>query len=648
MATFNKELKWVITEYGKRRITELLSNPEERVRISVMQIGDDNSGEPKDREYQDQLGSGNGKLFHQVGADIPVYEKGISEVRENTVYFKATIGEELSGFNICEMALYEERNGELKMFAVGTGEPLAKPDIELGYLITIDYTLNIESANLLTVYDQIELNPNNEFLKKADIEGIFKTMLYVEGNLAVQIGGNTHILGLNRAQQLNDIISNTKLLYSSTCLANYYANMSNSVTDLSKIIGFWSFAYTDVYGVRSNIKDFSPSNCNFSTNTNLGTLPQEYIGAFSSLQFDKNTYFYLDKMLPVICVTSSIELGPLLEWNETGNLIYTSASNSWYLNGVAYSPEQVNTKIVKYYLRANSATTTSSTITLGSITADKKAYAPHTFTYNSTTKKWTDEIGNTYDTESFKVNVVPYNGEPNNGDTISLTSNYSPADGTTIVLTGERFDLLDYKWETITSGPSTDDTEIEGPDTGEITTTSVLKVYDSPFTFMASLEHINQGERNILLAQCNPYNNIYNWQIVKTENNAIEMYLYTDKNNYYKCWTNDYVVPNGFYNLIITYNGNKNKPDVHIYINGTKPTVYDNRKDEDWAYTGMTQKNVETTSYLREVGTDNKVNNINAKICLLALIKEEMSESTIRCNSLLLNSMCGKNIYYKI
>ena len=46
MATFNKELKWVITEYGKRRITELLSNPEERVRISVMQIGDDNSGEP--------------------------------------------------------------------------------------------------------------------------------------------------------------------------------------------------------------------------------------------------------------------------------------------------------------------------------------------------------------------------------------------------------------------------------------------------------------------------------------------------------------------------------------------------------------------------------------------------------------------------
>ena len=187
MATFNKELKWVITEYGKRRITELLSNPEERVRISVMQIGDDNSGEPGDREYQDQLGSGNGKLFHQVGADIPIYEKGISETRENTVYFRATIGEELSGFSICEMALYEERNGELKMFAVGTGEPLAKPDIELGYLITIDYTLNIESANLLNVYDQIELNPNNEFLKKADIEGIFKTMLYVEGNLAVQI-----------------------------------------------------------------------------------------------------------------------------------------------------------------------------------------------------------------------------------------------------------------------------------------------------------------------------------------------------------------------------------------------------------------------------------------------------------------------------
>ena len=126
------------------------------------------------------------------------------------------------------------------------------------------------------------------------------------------------------------------------------------------------------------------------------------------------------------------------------------------------------------------------------------------------------------------------------------------------------------------------------------------------------------------------------------------MYLYTDKSNYYKCWTSDYAVPNGFYNLIITYNGNQNRPGVNIYVNGEKPTVYDNRNSGSWTYTGMTQKSMETTSYLREVGTDNKINNINAKICLLALIKEEMSESTIRCNSLLLNSMCGKNIYYKI
>ena len=115
MATFNKELKWVITEYGKRRITELLSNPEERIRISVMQIGDDNSGTPSDREYQDQLGSGNGKLFHQVGNNIPIYEKGISETRENTVFFRALIGEEMSGFSICEMALNIERDGEIKI-----------------------------------------------------------------------------------------------------------------------------------------------------------------------------------------------------------------------------------------------------------------------------------------------------------------------------------------------------------------------------------------------------------------------------------------------------------------------------------------------------------------------------------------------------
>jgi hypothetical protein len=236
MSTASKELKWVLTEYGKRRITELLSNPTDRIRISVMQIGDNNSGEPGDREYIDENGEYRGKLYHRVGTDIPVYEKGIADDRENTVYFKCVIDENMGGYDICELALFESIDDDLRMFAVGVGEPINKPSISLGYLISVEYTLYIESANLLDVYDRIELDPANEFLKEVDIEEMYKTILYVEGNLADQISHNTHILGLNRAQQLNDEISKTQLKYSSSSIANYYANFINTVNDLSNIM----------------------------------------------------------------------------------------------------------------------------------------------------------------------------------------------------------------------------------------------------------------------------------------------------------------------------------------------------------------------------------------------------------------------------
>lgn len=628
----SKELKWVLTEYGKRRITELLNNPEERIRISIMQIGDDNSGEPGQREYKDQLGSGYGKLFHQVGGDIPVYEKGIVKNREDTVYFKCIIDENMCGYNICELALFENRNGDLKMFAVGVGEPIVKPDIKLGYLISVEYTLFIESANLLDVYDRIELEPANEFLKEVDIEGMYKTILYVEGNLAEQISHNTHILGLNRAQQLNDIISNTQLKYSSASIANYYASMINTVKDLSNILGFWSFGYTDIYGVKSNIKDFSGHACNLSTNNNLSAYEQDYLGVLTSLNFTKDDYFFLDKIEPATCAAPSIELGTLIEHEESGNLVYSTTYNKWGFNGNLYTEEQVKENIINYYLYATGATTTSSTITLGSLQNNRKAFAPHTFTYNSTTLKWVNEIGTSYDTVYFQNNVIEYTGTPEDGDTITFTTSITPSDGDTIILTGEQFDLISYKWKI----------------TGEGANDKVLVHDDSPFTFIASLCHNNTGERNTLLAQANAFNNLYNFTFVKTENNAIEVTFYTDKDNYYRCTTSDWAVPSGLYNLIITYDGNKQRPKVNIYVNGIKPQTTDNRNNDNYTYEGMRPNVMETTSYIREEGTDKKINPIDAKICLMSLIKEEITLDFARCNALILNSLCGKNVYYKV
>ena len=199
MTVTNVKLRWILTQYGKNRINQLLTNPDDKVQISVMHIGRDGSGEPQERETAD----GSGRLYDPINVNIPIVEKGISSERENTVYFKAMINENMGGYDIAELALYENINGQEKMFAVGVGQAIPKPDIKYGYLMSIEYTLYIESTNLLEVYDQIVLDPNNEFLKQTDIDALYRTILYVEGNLAEQIGKNTHQIGLGRAKELN-------------------------------------------------------------------------------------------------------------------------------------------------------------------------------------------------------------------------------------------------------------------------------------------------------------------------------------------------------------------------------------------------------------------------------------------------------------
>ena len=172
----------------------------------------------------------------------------------------------MCGYSISEFALYEDApDGTRQMFAVGVGAPLFKPSVELGYLMTVEYTIYIESVNLLEVYDKIELDPANEFLKEVDIDNLYKAMLYIEGNMAEQIGNNTRILGMSRIKELNQMIEDTKLKYHSASVCNYYSSLSNSIKDLNNLLGFWSFHYTDSQGLSSTIKDFSTYSNNLST-----------------------------------------------------------------------------------------------------------------------------------------------------------------------------------------------------------------------------------------------------------------------------------------------------------------------------------------------------------------------------------------------
>ena len=44
MTVTNVKLRWILTQYGKNRINQLLTNPDDKVQISIMHIGRDGSG----------------------------------------------------------------------------------------------------------------------------------------------------------------------------------------------------------------------------------------------------------------------------------------------------------------------------------------------------------------------------------------------------------------------------------------------------------------------------------------------------------------------------------------------------------------------------------------------------------------------------
>ena len=709
MTVTNVKLRWILTQYGKNRINQLLTNPDDKVQISIMHIGRDGSGEPQERETAD----GSGRLYDPINVNIPIVEKGISSERENTVYFKAMINENMCGYDIAELALYENINGQEKMFAVGVGQAIPKPDIKYGYLMSIEYTLYIESTNLLEVYDQIVLDPNNEFLKQTDVDTLYRTILYVEGNLAEQIGKNTHQIGLSRAKELNDLISETRLKYNSASVASYYSSMANSVEDLKNIIGFWSFNYTDTYGTAMNIKDFSTWENYFSTNALLSSYYQEYLGVLSSLKFGKDDYFYANTVPYVTSSVSSVKLGQLINHELTDHMTFSPDSKLWLYKSVYYNEDYVKENFFKYYLKGNVALTdndnsqmelgelgsdafgtmywryidtsaqgeisgkwvcddlnltydigtfkgkvinysddiskqphnnariyifakpgvvskTSSTITsLGNVV--QTCPAPSSWQYYASNNRWVwendENMSLYYSDEDFRTHVVNYEGTATNGDIINVRM-ANPDQVVKVTFTNKQFDLLQYKTVNGRSVP-----------------------FDSPFTYIASLKHNEMNNRNTLLAQSSYFSGKHNFEIAKTEDNAIEVSLFSTLESSKISWkTLPNSVPPSAYNVIVTYNPNyddlgKLNPVVKVYINNKACTVTNITPNS--TYSGMKENLMNTTSYVEDTNK-NKTFPIDAQVCLMALIKEEFDFYIARCNSLILNSLSGKNVYYKV
>ena len=159
------------------------------------------------------------------------------------------------------------------------------------------------------------------------------------------------------------------------------------------------------------------------------------------------------------------------------------------------------------------------------------------------------------------------------------------------------------------------------------------------------------NKRNTLLAQSSYFSGKHNFEIVKTEDNAIEISLFSTLESSKISWkTLPNSVSSSAYNVIVTYNpnydnANKLNPVVKVYINNKSCTVINTTPNS--TYSGMKENLMNTTSYIEDINR-NKIFPINAQVCLMALIKEEFNPYVARCNSLILNSLSGKNVYYKV
>ena len=656
----SQRLEWIITKYGETRINQLLSPSDEnnvnsnKIRICSMDIGSGPTN-PETTFSAEKIETQQG-LFNKINPNpIPIVEKGVATHRENTVYFRAVIDENICGHNICEYALYEEApDGSLQMFACGVGAPLFKPLVEDGYLMTIDYTLFIESINLLNVYDCIELNPNNEFLKEIDVDNMYRTILYVEGNLAEQIGNNTRLIGMDRTKELNHLINQHKLNLHSSTISNYFSSFVNSVKDISNILGFWSFHYTNTHGVSNNIKDFSNATNNLSTNSLLSTYKQEYLGSLSSLKFEQNDSYYMEYVPQAEKITNTIELGRVINPSISGKCAYDTNLKIWKLeDGSGYTEDDFFNNICNYYLPAKSFEVDSSTITIPEYITNvlkgeeivevrspkigSGAFAPHTWTFNVTNEKWENECGTSYSIDEFKNKIVYYEGQPSKGNIIYAYTDNEPKSSDIIILTGKHFNLIDWVYNE---------------------DTSKYMCIDSPFTFMAVLKHNSNDEDNTLFAQSDYYTGLHNFEIIKTKDNGIELTLYdTHKDNYIKFKTIDNIIPASTYSIVLSYNPNYDERYVYdsrfasakILINGKK---YSMTKEDSatGTYSGMKNNIIDTTSYISNYKNNMKIKekNINSQVCLMCMIKEELDLEIMKCNSLVLNSLCGQNVYFKI
>lgn len=302
MANDNK-LELILTDYGARRIAELMEKPDETLAITKIKIGSGKNNEYYNVKEEYRI-DGTTEcpivtgLLGDLGYEFYIYDKQLLE-DGLTVSFHTVIPEDVGGFDIREVGLYETRGGDDHLFAISTQQPFIKPSPQYNYFISLNYYIFLKEQNLAEIYDRITLDVEYAAVTEPDLESLMKTFLFAQENLMTQIGKNTELLGYNRPTQLLEKVNENKTNYSYITLYKNFASVLDLVKSADNIFSYWVFDYSRRESLGRSITDLSNNKYYLSTNKLSSLYPHYFDGFQSMFKFGPDDYYELSSYIPV-------------------------------------------------------------------------------------------------------------------------------------------------------------------------------------------------------------------------------------------------------------------------------------------------------------------------------------------------------------
>lgn len=290
IANSNKlELK--LTQYGLTRITEAMKDPTLNLAITKIRIGSGRDNQYYSFEEQNPDVS---QLEGDLRYTFYVYEKQLLE-DGLTISFRTTIPEDIGGFDIREVGLYETVDNEDRLFAICTQQPFVKPSPEYNYFINVNYYIFLKIQNAADIYDRITLDVEHSQVSEADLESLMRSFLFAQSNLMNQIGKNSKLIGLNRASQIMEKVNENKTSFNYITLYKNFASTLDLVKDYSNIFSYWVFDYSRRTSSTDAIVNLANTNniTYLSTNAPVTSFEHKYNGFQSMFKFEGSDCYFL-------------------------------------------------------------------------------------------------------------------------------------------------------------------------------------------------------------------------------------------------------------------------------------------------------------------------------------------------------------------